>query len=131
MFCKNCNTPFEIIPIDEGKSKYCKKCGKLIYKKENDAILIYQPEIIAAKQDDEELEIRELIIREKELRYKEQVERKQKEQEFRERLDQIRLLKEKEEQEKKRKEKEEQERLFQLQLEEEKRIQNNLINTQL
>ena len=131
MFCKNCNTPFEIIPIDEGKSKYCKKCGKLIYKKENDAILIYQPEIMATKQDDEELEIRELIIREKELRYKEQVERKQKEQEFRERLDQIRLLKEKEEQEKKRKEKEEQERLFQLQLEEEKRIQDNLIKTQL
>ena len=24
MFCKHCNTPFEIIPIDEGKSKYCK-----------------------------------------------------------------------------------------------------------
>ena len=70
MFCKNCNTPFEIIPIDEGKSKYCKKCGKLIYKKENDAILIYQPEIMATKQDDEELEIRELIIREKELRKK-------------------------------------------------------------
>ena len=131
MFCKHCHTPFEIIPIDEGKSKYCKKCGKLIYKKENNAILIYQPEIIAAKHDDEELEIRELIIREKELRYKEQVERKQKEQEFRERLDQIRLLKEKEEQEKKRKEKEEQERLFQLQLEEEKRIQDNLIKTQL
>ena len=40
MFCKNCNTPFEIIPIDEGKSKYCKKCGKLIYKKENDTIHI-------------------------------------------------------------------------------------------
>lgn len=130
MLCYHCNTPFEILPLDEGKSKYCKKCGLLIYKKENNAILIYQPETTTTKQD-EESEIRELIIREKELRYKEQLERKQKEQEFRERLEQIRLLKEKEEEARKIKEKEEQERMFQLQLEEEKRLQESSLKAQI
>jgi len=121
MFCSYCNTPFEILPIAEGKNKYCKKCGHLIYKKENNSIIIHAAELIV--KPDEELELRERINREKEIRYKEQLERKQKEQEHRVRLEQERSLKEQEEQKRKQEEKEELERLFQLQLEQQKNLQ--------
>jgi len=121
MFCSYCNTPFEILPIAEGKNKYCKKCGHLIYKKENNSIIIHAAELIV--KPDEELELRERINREKEIRYKEQLERKQKEQEHRVRLEQERSLKEQEEQKRKQQEKEELERLFQLQLEQQKNLQ--------
>ena len=107
MLCSRCNTPFDILPIEEGKSKYCRNCGTLIYRKENNSIIIYNPEEAPAKQE-EELDLRERIIREKEIRYKEQLERKEKEKEFREKLEQERLLRDKEEQQRKLKEREKQ-----------------------
>lgn len=129
MFCSHCNTPFTIIPLEEGKSKFCENCGQLIYKNENGVILTYQPEEVLLKQDNEQ-ELRERINREKETRFKEQLERKEKEKEFRERLEQERLVREQEELERKIKEKEEQDRLFQIQLEEERRLKERLLQIQ-
>src|SRR4051812_41391552 len=34
----NCNTPYEVIPIDNGKSKFCKICGTLLYKNVNNTL---------------------------------------------------------------------------------------------
>ena len=82
MYCSHCNTPFEILPLADGKSRYCKNCGRLIYKKENNVIVIYHPNEIPEKQD-EEAELRDRINREKEMRFRDQLERKQKELEFR------------------------------------------------
>ncbi len=130
MFCNHCNTPFEIVSIEDGKSKYCKKCGHLIYKKVNNSIVIYSAIETPEKNDDEQ-ELRERIQREKELRYKEQLERKQKEQQHRERLEKERLIQEKIELERKLKEREEQEKIFQLQLEEEKKLKEKLIQEQI
>ncbi|MBK9794630.1 MAG: hypothetical protein IPP60_16410 [Sphingobacteriales bacterium] len=129
MFCSHCNTPFTILPLEEGKSKFCENCGQLIYKNENGIILTYQPEEVLMKQDNEH-DLRERINREKETRFKEQLERKEKEKEFRERLEQERLIREQEELERKIKEKEEQDRLFQIQLEEERRLKERLLQIQ-
>lgn len=118
MFCQNCKTPFQVVPIPEGKQKFCKKCGHFIYKKENNSIIIFHVDEVSNETSDE-VELRESINREKELRNKEQLERKQKEEEFRLRVQQERLLIQKEEQ----RIKEEQEKLFQLQLEEQNKIQ--------
>lgn len=129
MFCTRCNTPFVIQPLEEGKSKYCENCGQAIYKMENGVITTFSVEEVFVKQDIE-IELRERINREKETRFREQLERKEKEKEFRERLEQERLIREKEELERKLKEKEEQDRLFQLQLEEEKRLKERLLQIQ-
>ena len=85
MYCSHCNTPFTIVSIEEGKSKFCENCGEVIYKNENGVIVTFQPEEVLVKQDNEQ-ELRERINREKETRFKEQLERKEKEKEFRERL---------------------------------------------
>ncbi len=130
MFCSRCNTPFEILPILEGKSKYCKKCGNLIYKKEYNSIIINNPDELSSKQDEEQ-ELRERISKEKEIRFKEQLERKEKEKEFRERLEQERLIKEKEEKEQKLKEIDEQKKALQQQLEEENRVKEEMLKIQL
>ena len=129
MYCSHCNTPFTIVSIEEGKSKFCENCGEVIYKNENGVIVTFQPEEVLVKQDNEQ-ELRERINREKETRFKEQLERKEKEKEFRERLELERQIQEQEELERKRKEKEEQERLFLLQLEEEKRLKERLLQIQ-
>ena len=129
MYCSHCNTPFTIVSIEEGKSKFCENCGEVIYKNENGVIVTFQPEEALVKQDNEQ-ELRERINREKETRFKEQLERKEKEKEFRERLELERQIQEQEELERKRKEKEEQERLFLLQLEEEKRLKERLLQIQ-
>jgi hypothetical protein len=129
MYCSHCNTPFTIVSIEEGKSKFCENCGEVIYKNEKGMIVTFQPEEVLVKQDNEQ-ELRERINREKETRFKEQLERKEKEKEFRERLELERQIQEREELERKRKEKEEQERLFLLQLEEEKRLKERLLQIQ-
>jgi hypothetical protein len=86
IYCSHCNTPFTIVSIEEGKSKFCENCGEVIYKNENGVIVTFQPEEVLVKQDNEQ-ELSERINREKETRFKEQLERKEKEKEFRERLD--------------------------------------------
>ncbi|HUM50356.1 MAG TPA: hypothetical protein PK431_01025 [Chitinophagales bacterium] len=37
MFCNNCGAQYDVLPIENGKSKFCTNCGNLLYKNENGA----------------------------------------------------------------------------------------------
>ena len=35
MFCNNCGTQYDVIPVETGKNKFCRSCGIVLYKNEN------------------------------------------------------------------------------------------------
>lgn len=39
MFCNNCKTPFDLVAIDTGKSKFCRSCGSVLYRNINGTIV--------------------------------------------------------------------------------------------
>ncbi len=39
MFCNNCKTPFDLVTIDTGKSKFCRNCGSVLYRNINGTIV--------------------------------------------------------------------------------------------
>lgn len=39
MICNNCKTPFDLVTIDTGKSKFCRSCGSVLYKNINGNIV--------------------------------------------------------------------------------------------
>lgn len=140
MHCTNCNTEYEITPLEKGKSRFCRSCGTLLYKNEDgnldfsanlappippipnqvnktpDPIEQERLEIERLEKEQQALEDQKRILREKqEILLREKQERERIE---RERLEAIRKQQERERQEAERKEKE---RLLQLQREQEEK----------
>ena len=61
MFCNNCGAQYDVLPIENGKSKFCTNCGNLLYKNENGANVfnnttISTQNVDIQKQQDAEME---------------------------------------------------------------------------
>ncbi len=124
MFCSNCGTQYDIVPIENGKSKFCRNCGNLLYKNENgtnifsqlvvipsndeiskqqeiEAEKLRQVEILKQKQKEADLEQQRLleIQRQKDiaLEKQRQLELQQKEAAEKDRLRQLEILKQQQE----------------------------------
>ena len=124
MFCSNCGTQYDIVPVENGKSKFCRNCGNLLYKNENgtnifsqlvvipsndeiskqqeiEAEKLRQVEILKQKQKEADLEQQRLleIQRQKDiaLEKQRQLELQQKEAAEKDRLRQLEILKQQQE----------------------------------
>ncbi len=142
MFCNNCGTEYEVTQIDNGKKRFCRSCGSLLYKSQDGKLIdsggksIFNEKIdintgkLNIEQEHQALLEQERILKERQqqlLREKKAIELK--EQQERERIEQERLQKEREarriqeEQERQRQEAEraEREKALQLQREQEEK----------
>lgn len=126
MICSRCHTPFNIIPISKGEEIYCSNCSLLLYKNENNSIIILNEYKNSLDETADEQALRDRINKEKEHRFKELLERKEKEIEFKKRIEKERIEKEKVEKLQQEKILAEQEKLYQQQLKEEKILQEKL-----
>lgn len=129
MQCQKCHTTFEFVSIANGDEYVCPHCAHLLYKNENGKI-IFLNAIIQDENKKIDSDSIEKISREKEIRFKELQDRKEKENEFRVRFLQEKLALEQEEAIRKQKEREEQERLLQIQIEEEQKLKVRLLQIQ-
>jgi hypothetical protein len=131
MFCNNCGTEYETTQIDNGKSRFCRSCGSLLYKNQNGQLIDSEgkPFINTATdtgtgklnidEEHQKLLEQERLIKERQnqlLHQKREQELKEKQE--RERLEAIRKQQEQERQKAEQKEKE---RLLQLQREQDEK----------
>lgn len=78
MYCKNCASPFEILLLENGKNKYCKNCGNLLYKNVNNSIVLVNDNL---QMEDENQKLTELK-REQEIEKLKQLEWQKQQQEI-------------------------------------------------
>lgn len=85
MFCNNCGAQYDVVPIDNGKSKFCRNCGNLLYKNENGsnvfniASVIPQNDEVKKQQEFEAERLKqEEILRQRQF----EIQKKQKEAEL-------------------------------------------------
>lgn len=145
MFCSNCGSQFEVVPLAIGKSKFCRNCGSLIYRN-IDGIIVYGTEAESlsdpgkvesenaerVRREDEQRKLieQELKVRERQLQLlKEQEDKRKQEQLEKERIERIKAEEaeriERKKAEEERKIAEEKERQLRLQLEREIRDKIN------
>lgn len=142
MFCNNCGTEFEVTKIDNGKNRFCRSCGSLLYKNQNgqlidsegkpfiNAAIDKNVEKLSIDEEHQKLLEQERLIKERqnqllnqkrEQELREQKERERIEQELLQKARQEQLIKDQQEQEGKEAERKEKERLLQLQREQEEK----------
>ncbi len=142
MFCNNCGTEFEVTKIDNGKNRFCRSCGSLLYKNQNGQLIDSEgkPFINAAiDKDVKKLSIDEehqklleqerlikerqnqLLNQKREQELREQKEKERIEQELLQKERQEQLIKDQQERERQEAERKEKERLLQLHREQEEK----------
>ncbi|MDB5228876.1 MAG: hypothetical protein JWN78_3069 [Bacteroidota bacterium] len=137
MFCKNCGFQYEIVPIEEGKNKFCKNCGNILYKNingdlvfntgipEKDVNQIEKDQLEKQKIENEIRELKELKEQERIIKERQQqLLRDQEERERKKRLEQERL--ERKQLEKERAERERIEKLMREQEEKERELRERI-----
>lgn len=103
MFCNNCGTQYDVVPLEIGKSKFCRDCGVVLYKNENNSLVfntIVQNNLELQKQqaiEAEQLKKEQLLRQHQiEIERQAQIEAEKLRQEYLFKQQQIEIEKEKE-----------------------------------